>query len=821
MVAIGHDRYRKRDPTYRAMKRQADDDGGDAARQPPDRGNRLASDLTRSPVQPEPPSAGALAAADGQRGAKTFSLRVYLMAVALAVMVPMGILGVFGIQQAAREYQHSYQDRLRATARLLGIALDSEIEMRKVAITVLAASPLMDDPGSRELYDFAKYIGGDLGAWVKVSVRDKPLLNTRLAYGTPLGPRAVDWDPGRAGQFYVTNILRTDGVALPFVEAVGPVVRHGEVVATIRIPFAIDRLRGRLAEGLISSDGVLCLLDGDGVIVARTRKSDDYVGRPAPAWMRAVAKAADPSISTGPLLDGGKVIVAMAHPADAPDWTVVVAQPIAGYEQEWYRPMMVLGGGGLVLLLALLLLVDQFAFWLVRPLKVLTQNAKIVARGRRERLPAGHFTSRVAEFETLRVSLNEAAQVMDGRAEAVRVAFASARRERNLLHSVVNGTADPTYVKDAEGRLVLANTSGLALLGLPAAKALGHILGEPGMAVAEACRAEDRKVIASGVALMIERTTGEDVDRRTFLGAKSPWRSASGEVLGVVMIIHDITEWKRSENRLRELQGELIRTGRLSAMGAMANGLAHELNQPLAAITNYLGAARRLIAHAPAAPRTSAIPEAEAVAPLGVAPLGVASGAIEDACTQAIRAGEIVSRLRDFIGRGVAAMRIETIDDMIADACALALPQDTRGRVSLRVTVEPELEPVFVDRLQIQQVLVNLVLNAMQSMAGAVRQEVAITAQRDPGGDTRIEVSDTGTGIPEAMLSEVFDPFVSTRQSGLGMGLPIARMIVAAHGGTLSARNNANGGATLTLVLPAVYVDGGRACLIRLPKRPR
>jgi two-component system sensor kinase FixL len=656
----------------------------------------------------------------------------------------------------------------------------------------------MDQATSPEFYQFAKQIGAGLGGWVKVNTPEQPILNTRFAFGSPLPPRLAAWNAERAARFHVTDILRAPDVVQPFAQAVGPVVREGRVVATVSIPFLADSLNARLSEGLFTSDGVLCLLDGSGRVIARTRKQAEYIGHQVAPWLlKAIAPPAG-AVAMGNLLDGGAVIVATAHPSEAPNWTVVVAQPIAGYYNEWFRPLMVLAGGGLVVLLALLLLVDRFALWLVRPLKALTQNASVVARGGRERLPAAHHTSSVAEFETLRLSLNAAAQVMDGRAEAIRVAFASARRERNLLHSVVNGTADPTYVKDSDGRLVLANAAGLAMLGLPAAKALGQALLEPGAAGMEAAsQAEDRQVIASGQSVMIERTIVDNGERRTFLGTKSAWRSATGEVLGVVMIIHDITEWKRSENRLREIQGELIRTGRLSAMGAMANGLAHELNQPLAAITNYLGAARRLIALAPGAMAgaTPAVP---------TLPLGVASGAIEDACTQAMRAGEIVSRLRDFIGRGVASMRIEAIGGLIGDACALAMPQDTRGRVSLHVSVDPELNSVFVDRLQIQQVLVNLVLNAVQSMAGSPRQAVTITACRDAGGDTCIEVADTGPGIPASMLAEVFEPFVSTRPDGLGMGLAIARMIVAAHGGTLAARNNEDGGATLTLVLPAV-----------------
>jgi two-component system sensor kinase FixL len=717
------------------------------------------------------------------RPARTFTLRAYLIAMTLAVMLPMGVLGAVAIREAVSQYQHAYQERLLATARLLGLALDSEIQMRKTAIMALADSPLLADPTGPDLYNYAKQVGDGLGSWVTIKTTDRILLSTRFPYGSALPTLRLPIDPNLLGEYQVTNIQRVPSLPAPFVSVTGPAMRDGHVVATISIAFAHEQLGRRLAEGLFTSDGVLCLIDGNGVIIARSRKHEEFVGRPVPPWMLAATASRQPSIAMGRLLDGGEVIVATAHPSEAPTWTVAVAQPVAGYYSEWFSPLLVLGGGGLVVLIALLIMVDRFALWLIRPLKTLTQNARIVASGGWERLPEALHASRVSEFETLRASLNEAAQVMDGRAEAIRVAFASARRERNLLHSVVNGTSDPTFVRDAEGRIVLVNAAGLRLHGQTAAALLGGVHYNPGLTrTLEDCYAEDQQVLTSGLPVTIERLYEMDGERRSYIGAKSPWRNASGETLGVVTIVHDITEWKRSENRLLELQDELIRTGRLSAMGAMASGLAHELNQPLSAITNYLGAARRLIAQAPDA----------------------ASGAIDDACTQAMRAGEIVSRLREFIGRGVATMRIEMIGDMIADACALALPQDTRGRIRLDISVEPDLSPVFADRLQIEQVLVNLVLNAVQSMSGSARQVLTITAARDCAGDTRILVADTGSGIPEAMLSEVFEPFVTTRPNGLGMGLAIARMIVAAHGGTLVASNNEDGGASLTLVLPAV-----------------
>jgi two-component system sensor kinase FixL len=699
---------------------------------------------------------------------------------ALMILVPMAALGGLATVQVVQVNQKAFKDRLYATARLLGATLDSEIRTRAAIIAALSEAPSASGLNAADVAAYVDRVGGGP--------------RTLLVTDARAAPDRLSWIEDDTAPYHVTDIMRGAPGAPLFAAVLGPVRNRGQVIATVAMPFLADDLDRLLAAGSVSGGGFALLLDGCGRIVAAAGVAGAVVGARAPAWMMA-SDNRKPGVVTGKIGDArgnrDAMIAAAVHPADAAAWTVVAGQPLGRYRSEWVSPLAELGGGGLVLLACLLLLVDRFSIWLAGPLKALTRSARMTVQDR-ERVPDAELMSRVAEFETLRVGLKEAAQVMDGRAEAIGVAFASARRERNLLHSVVNGTSDPTFVRDKEGRLVLVNTAGLALLGQPAATVIGHISPEPGASASALSRAEDMQVFVSGQPMAIERTIVIDNERRTFVGTKSPWRSASGDPLGVVMIVHDITEWKRSEDRLRNIQAELIRTGRLSAMGAMANGLAHELNQPLAAITNFLGAARRLIA------RASANDSGRVGATYGA--LDVASGAIEDACTQALRAGEIVSRLRDFIGRGVASMRIENIGALIADACALAMPQDTRGRVALHLSVAAELEPVFVDRLQIQQVLVNLV----QSMAESKRQELTIVAARDAVGDTCITLSDTGPGIPETMMSEIFEPFVSTRNDSLGMGLAIARMIAAAHGGTLSACNNRDGGATLTLVLPAV-----------------
>jgi two-component system sensor kinase FixL len=217
----------------------------------------------------------------------------------------------------------------------------------------------------------------------------------------------------------------------------------------------------------------------------------------------------------------------------------------------------------------------------------------------------------------------------------------------------------------------------------------------------------------------------------------------------------------------------------------MASALAHELNQPLAAISNYMKGSRRLLVD-------SADPNADKI-----------GTALDRAAEQAIRAGQIIRRLRDFVLRGESERRVESVGKLVEEAAALGLVGSREQGLQLRLALDPTCDRVVADRVQIQQVLVNLMRNAMEAMAESPRRELVVSS--GPAGDGLVEivVADTGQGLPEAVRANLFQPFFTTKEAGMGVGLSISRTIIEAHGGKLTAEANPAGGATFRLTLPA------------------
>ena len=263
----------------------------------------------------------------------------------------------------------------------------------------------------------------------------------------------------------------------------------------------------------------------------------------------------------------------------------------------------------------------------------------------------------------------------------------------------------------------------------------------------------------------------------------------SGGVPYFTGFVRDLTEHQQTQTRLQELQSELVHVSRLSAMGEMASALAHELNQPLAAISNYMNGSRRLLA-ATSDPNRSKI-----------------ETALDRAAEQALRAGQIIRRLRDFVSRGESEKRVESLSKLIEEAGALGLTGAREQGVQLRFNLDPHHDLVLVDRVQIQQVLVNLFRNALEAMAQSSRRE--LIASNTLAADDMIEVavSDTGSGFHEDVKQNLFQTFFTTKETGMGVGLSISRSIIEAHGGSMWAEVNPSGGATFRFTLPAAAIE--------------
>ncbi len=363
------------------------------------------------------------------------------------------------------------------------------------------------------------------------------------------------------------------------------------------------------------------------------------------------------------------------------------------------------------------------------------------------------------------------------------------RRSRDLLASVVNGSADPIFAKDAEGRFVILNPPAAALLGIPMEAALGHRVAElVGPDLAARIDAADAEVMASGTVRTIEdEVVLRDGTRRILASTKAPWRDASGRILGIVGVTRDISERRRAQNRLRQTQAELFHVGRVNAMGAMAAALAHELNQPLTAIVNYGEACIRMLGEDKV---------------LDEVPLQDLREAMAGAVAESLRAGLIVRRLREFVGRGESEKRLIDLNAVVEEAAALALSGSLSEGIDLRLDLAEGLGKVLADHVQIQQVMVNLVRNAADAMSGHDERELLVSTAMLGRSLVEVVVADRGPGVSAEVADRLFEPFVTTKRDGMGMGLSICRSIIEEHGGRLGSSARPGGGTEFRFALP-------------------
>ncbi|MDR3420625.1 MAG: PAS domain S-box protein [Xanthobacteraceae bacterium] len=291
----------------------------------------------------------------------------------------------------------------------------------------------------------------------------------------------------------------------------------------------------------------------------------------------------------------------------------------------------------------------------------------------------------------------------------------------------------------------------------------------------------ERRIIGIGRVVVGERKDGSTFPLELNVGEMK-----TGEQRFFTGFIRDLTERQMTEARLQELQSELVHVSRLTAMGEMASALAHELNQPLSAIANYMKGSSRLLENS-----------ADEHAP-------VVREAMDKAAEQALRAGQIIRRLRDFVARGESERRVEDVKKLVEEASALALVGAKDRDVRVRFEYDLRTDFVLADKVQIQQVLLNLMRNAIEAMEDSGRRELVVSTAAAPDDMVEISVADTGAGIAPEISAQLFQPFITTKQQGMGVGLSISRTIVEAHGGTIAPRPNPGGGTVFCFTLPVV-----------------
>lgn len=362
-------------------------------------------------------------------------------------------------------------------------------------------------------------------------------------------------------------------------------------------------------------------------------------------------------------------------------------------------------------------------------------------------------------------------------------------QSEGLLRSIIESVPDAMVVIDDRGAIQSFSPTAQRLFGYTEAEVVNRNVNilmpspyheEHDSYIHHYLTTGEKRIIGTGRVVV-----GRRADGSTF-----PMELAVGEtkVKGRRLFtgfIRDITERQTVRERLHELQSALLRASRLSEVGQMGSALAHELNQPLTAIINYLQACTRLI-------------ESGSLAPERLRDI------MEKTVVQASRAGQIIQRMRQLIQKGETERQLENINTLVEEASALGLIGAKENGVMVTMHLGSNLPAVMVDRIQIQQIVLNLVRNGVEALLEASRRELTITTKSDSDGTVAVAIADTGPGLPPEIEQTLFQPFITTKQKGTGLGLSISRTIVEAHGGRLWASHNEEGGVTFTFTIPVV-----------------
>ena len=466
---------------------------------------------------------------------------------------------------------------------------------------------------------------------------------------------------------------------------------------------------------------------------------------------------------------------------------------VMGIVTLWYPDYWL--DGTIKLFTALVSIGTAFAMWQVMPLAVALPSTGQLKRvnsslehaiGERQRAEAAlrdanaelenRVAARTAELEA------EIAQ----RRNAEATLRASEERWRGMFEASAVGIA----LTDENQRFVAVNGAFQKMLGYSEAEllALGPI---------EITHDDDRRATREMIdRMMVDRRTGYDVEKRylrkdgTVIWVRvSTARAADPDsgLRGIPTIIEDITERKHAEDSLHEARETLVRVARLSTMGGLSASIAHEINQPLGAIVANGNACRRFLAE----------PDPD---------IEEAQEAIQEIISDGRRASEVLTRVRALVRNTAPERRLLDVNDAIGEVLALARHELRKNRVSVQTQLDPHVPCIHADKVQLQQVVLNLVMNGIEAMREIENRSRVLTLASRNGSnqDVIVSVEDSGEGIDPTDLSRVFEPFFTTKAEGMGIGLSICNSIVRAHGGRLSVAAGVPHGAVFRFTLPAL-----------------
>lgn len=373
-------------------------------------------------------------------------------------------------------------------------------------------------------------------------------------------------------------------------------------------------------------------------------------------------------------------------------------------------------------------------------------------------------------------------------------ALSDLQERHAYLQAILDSVPEAMIIIDEHGIIRSFSPAATAQFGWPASEAIGRnvkmLMPDPYRAghdghLSRYLATDERRLIGVGRVFVAKRRDGSTFPMELSIGD-----ARSGGKRFFTGFVRDLSERQAAERRFQRVQAELAHVSRLSVMGELATGLAHELNQPLAATANYIQGSLRLLAE-------------------DTIDLALIKDALTVACEQLFRAGDIIARLREFVSKSQVDRQAISLLPVLEEAGVLAMVGTKDDGVRLSFDVPATVGLVLIDKVQVQQVLLNLMRNAVEAMAQSPNRELALAARISDDGMVTIAVADTGPGLSDEMADRLFQPFVTTKRDGMGVGLSICRTIVEAHGGRIWAENNGGPGLTFKFTLEAAPEPGG------------
>jgi PAS domain S-box-containing protein len=365
------------------------------------------------------------------------------------------------------------------------------------------------------------------------------------------------------------------------------------------------------------------------------------------------------------------------------------------------------------------------------------------------------------------------------------------RESKQRTLAFCDNSPNPIFLKDTELRYLYVNREFERALRIDREQVRGkRDLDLFAPEQASTFQANDLKVLEAGVPIEFEEVAQHEDGPHTSIVHKFPLLDAAGKIYAIGGIVTDITERIRSREALERAQEELERVARITMMGELTASIAHEINQPLTSIVSNANACSRML--------SAKSPDMKEIA-----------AAVADIAEEATHASEVISRIRMFLKNGARVRAPVYLNEIIREVLTLIRGEILKNQIAIRIELCAELPPVLGDRVELQQVILNLIMNgieAMTSITNVSRKLLIQSGTLEPPG-VLVSVQDTGVGIDPRNMHRIFDPFFTSKLGGMGMGLSIGRSIIEAHGGRLWVESQSDRGAVFQFTLP--ILDGG------------